>query len=342
MPSDAEQMKTPVKADRKLAIIGIAASLLLLVVASTVYQSLLLQQISITVLLASVIYLLARRYLQLRQIEEDGVDVSDMPLLSLLNPNIAKLLDVSFWGLFIASITIIWQSTYARPLSFLILVAVMCSVVAVEIAARKNTAYCLIKIILIGLLLRGSAYYQFPTAIGTDPFIEMDFVEQIAASGQAGEFMGVYVNYPLSYIFDVSIWHITGMGFSDSFFILVVILVVSLVFIFLIGKELFNKETGLLAALIIAVFDWHIFWGFYVKGMVLGIALVPAIIWLLLVGLRKGGRLRFSVITIVLLCLVIITHTYVNAALAVILALGLISAVICRAFLLPGPERDFK
>ncbi len=333
MPPGSEQPITHVNADKKLALIGTVAGILFLVIASTVYESLLLQQISITVLLASAIYLLMRRYLKSRQIEEDGVDISEMPLLSRLNPQISKVLDISFWGLFIANITILWQSVYGRPISFLILVAVMCSILAVEIAAKKNTGYCLIKIMVIGLLIRGSAYYQFPTAIGTDPFIEMNFIEQITASGQVGEFMGVYVNYPLSYILDTSILNITGLGFSDSFFILAVIQVISLVFIFLIGKELFNKEVGLLAALIIAVFDWHIFWGFYVKGMVLGIAFVPAIIWLLLVGLRKGGRLRFSIITIVMLCLIIITHTYINAALAVILALGLISALLCRSFL---------
>jgi hypothetical protein len=333
MKPGSEQPITKVNADRNLAIAGIVVSILLLVIASTVYQSLLLQQISITVLLASGIYLLMRRYLKSRQIEEDGKEVSDSPLLSRLNPHISKVLDISFWGLFIAGITILWQSVYERPLSFLILVAVMCSILAVEIAAKKNTAYCLIKIMVIGLLIRGSAYYQFATVVGTDPFIEIDFVEQLVASGQVGEFFGVYVNYPMSYILDASILNITGLGFNDSFFILVAIQVISLVFIFLIGKELFNEETGLLSALIIAVFDWHIFWGFYVKGMVLGIALVPAIIWLLLVGLRKGGRLRFSIITIVMLGLIIITHTYVNAALALILALGLISALICRLFL---------
>lgn len=331
MKPGSEQPITLVNIDKKLAIMGIVASVLLTVIALTIYKSFLLQQISITVLLASGVYLIMRRHLKSRQIKDDSVERTDVTLLSRLSPNIKTVLDISFWGLFISSLIILWQSVYQRPISFLILVAIMCAVVAVQIADKKNTTYCLIKIMAIGLLARGSAYYQFPTAIGTDPFIEMNFVKQIVASGHLGG-LGLYSNYPLSYALDASIMNITGLGLRDSFFILSVIQVISLVFIFLIGKEIFNVETGLLSALIFAVFDWNTFWGFYVKGMIIGIALVPAILWLLLVVLRKTGRLRFLIIAIAMLLFIIFTHTYVNAAMAVILTLCFISAVICRAF----------
>ena len=328
--------------DRRLAVIMFVASLVLLAIASSVYPSLLLRQISATVLLASGIYLLLRRRRQTRP-GEGVADASSISPIPQLNPSLSKLWDISFWGLFIASIIIISQNIYARPLSFLILVSAMCAVLAIEIVTKKSTAYCLIKIIILGVLLRGSAWYQFPTAIGTDPFIEIDFVEQLVASGHIGEFLGGYVHYPLSYILSASIWHITGLSFGDSFFMLSVIGVISLVFVYLIGRELFNREIGLLSALIMAIFDWHVFWGFYIKGMTFAIALVPIIMWLLLVTLRKGKEVHFSALAILMLSLVIFTHTYINAALAVILGLGLISVMVCKGFLgkkvIEGPVR---
>ncbi len=328
--------------DLKLATLFVVVSLVLLAVASIAIQSLLLQQISGTVLLSSGIYLLLHRRRRTRP-EEGIAEASSISPIPQLNPSIGKILDISFWGLFIASITIISQNAYARPLSFLILVSVMCSILAVEIVTKKSTAYCLVKILILGILLRGSVWYQFPTAIGTDPFIEINYLKQLVATGHVGNFLGAYIYYPLGYTLGASIWNITGLSLGSSFFVLSVISVISLVFVFLIGRDLFNREIGLLAALIMVVFDWHVFWGFYIKSMTFAIALVPIILWLLLAMLRNEGRLHFPIIAMLMTAMVIFTHTYVNAALAVILGLGLISIIIIKRTLgkegFEGPVR---
>ena len=132
----------------KLATLFAVVSLVLLAVASIAIQSLLLQQVSGTVLLSSGIYLLLHRRRQQRP-EEGIAEASSISPIPQLNPSIGKILDISFWGLFIASIIIISQNVYARPLSFLILVSVMCGVLAVEIVTKKSTAYCLAKILIL-------------------------------------------------------------------------------------------------------------------------------------------------------------------------------------------------
>lgn len=332
MSPSFEQPVTPVNADKKLAIVGVIVSLLLLAIASTVYQSLLLQQISITVLLASAIYILMRRHLKSRQIEEDGVEISDMPLLSRLNPYVSKVLDIFFWGLFIASISILSQNVYERPLSFLMLVAIMSSILAIEISTRKSTVYCLIKIITIGILIRGSAYYLFPAFNGADSFIEIGFLKYLGITGHIDSYFGSYQFTPAAYILDSSIGEIAGLSIKDTSFMIPVIGVLSLGFVFLIGREIFNAKVGLISALLVAVFDWHIFWGIQYKAMELGIALVPIVFWLLIL-IRKRKDIRFSIITILMLFLVLITHPFVNFALLVILAIWLISFAICRYFL---------
>ena len=90
--------------DQRMATLFVVVSLVLLAVASIAIQSLLLQQLSGTVLLSSSIYLLLHRRRQQRP-EEGIAEASSISPIPQLNPSIGKILDISFWGLFIASIT---------------------------------------------------------------------------------------------------------------------------------------------------------------------------------------------------------------------------------------------
>lgn len=336
MASRFSQLLT-VDIDKKLAIILFGLGLIVLILATTVFRSLLLQQISVTLLLASGVYLFLRARRKVSPTEEDSTGARDTSSPSSLQPRFRRLLDIAFWGLFITSLILISQHAYARPLSFLILVSFMSAILAVEIFTDKNTAYCLVKVLVIGILLRASAWYQFPSPVGSDPIIEVNFLRQLLAAGHTGEYMWYYQYYPVAYILSAFTSWTTGLGPKDSFFIIGVIEVLSLLFLFLIGREFFNKKVGLLAVLIMAVSDMHVSWGFWVKGMTLGIALLPILLFLLLVSRKRGGSLTFSFFTILVIFLVILTHTVASTVMVATLLIAWLASLIWKG--LQGKER---
>ena len=316
-----ERFLTSGNADVRLAAALLGLGLVLIPLSVLVFGSLLLIQVSATLALAPAIYLLQRCFHN-PSLANTNIRLQDT---SKFNPRLNKLMDIAFWGLLIASLIIISQEGYTRPLSFLMLVSAMAAILAVEIFRRRSAAYCLIKILIIAILLRGSAWYQFPSATGTDPIIEMDYLRQMVSAGHLGDFMQGYQYYPMAYLISAPGHLITGLEIKDSMFILSAIEVISLIFVFLVGKQIFNTTAGLLAVLILSVFDWHIYWGFWIKAMTLGIALLPITIFFLLASRQKGKRLTFAGLGILFIIINALTHPFSMALLGIFLALGWIS-----------------
>ena len=311
------------KADIRLAAVFLIIGSFSLLPAIIFLDSLLIIQASLTIILASGTYLL----LQWRRGNSSTTDDKET---AIIPHNIDQILDIVFWLLLTAMILILYRDVYSRPLSFLIIVSVMSAILAIQILSDNHTGYSLIKIIIIGVLLRASAFYQFPGLAGYDTVAEITLSEQLTSTGFIGGYMGAYQYYPLAHILTASISQITGFNITNSFFMLGLIEVISLVFIFLIGKYLFNDKTGLIAVLVLSVFDWHILWGFYIKAMTFGIALIPIVIFLILAA-KDEKKLIYTSLSILMLFLVILTHTFVTAVLLVILLFGwLISIAIKR------------
>jgi len=328
------QLLTPVDIDKKLALILFGLGLTLLILATAVFKAPFLVQVSVTLALASGVYLLLHKRRRARSAKGDITEAQSVPLLQ---PRFSQLLDIAFWGMLIASLLLISQQAYVRPLSFLVLVSIMSAILGIQIFTNQNSAYCLVKILIIGILLRASVWYQFPSPVGRDPIIELDYVRQLMAIGHVGEHMGSYMAYPVAHILTASSSFVTGLGLKDSFFILGIIEVMSLVFLFLIGRELFDKKVGLLAALIMAVCNWHILWGFWMKGMTLSVAWLPILFFLLLASRRKAMRFPLVIFSIVIIFLIILTHTVSSLVILTILIMAWLSFLICKG--LPSKEK---
>jgi hypothetical protein len=322
----------PIDLDKRLAIALLGLGLVILVLAVAINQLLIIQA-SATVVLASGIHLILRRWHGAKLTDEDTAGIADT---SSSYSRIIKLLDIAFWGLFIASLILISQQVYVRPLSFVIIVSIMAAILGVQIFTGKKISYCLVKILVIGILLRASVWYQFPGPIGRDPILELDYIRRLVDAGHIGDFMGGYTYYPLAHVLVASTHFITGLPLKDSFFVLGAIEVISLVFLFLLVKDLFNEKIGLLSALIMAVCNWHILWGFWMKGMTLAVAWLPFLLFLLLTR-RRGNRLFvFSVLSIIIVFLSVITHTVSSVAIVAIVGLFWCAYLISK--ILPGRE----
>ena len=309
-------------ADVKLSFFFMAAGSILLALSLTMMDSLLIVQVAVTLVMASAIYLLLRWARRRKQAEAnyDNDKEEEEQHVSLFPSCVNQMLDIAFWGLLIAAMFMLTQGVYARPLAFLLLTSGMAAVLAVQVFDGRNTGYCLFKIVIIGILLRASAYYQFPSIIGSDSVVELNSFRQLLESGHLGDFMGSYQNYHTAFLFNASASYITGLEGKDAYFVLAVIEVVSLLFVYLIGKDVFNSKVGLLAALLVILMDWHIFWGFWGKAMTLSIAWLPMLLYVVLEGWRRRGSLRFSLISIVLLFIIILTHPFASAIVLAVIA----------------------
>jgi len=330
MANRFKQLFTLVDIDMKLAraLFGLGLVVLLLAVI-TVFGSIFVILVSLTLILASGVYILLNRRRQLTTAKEDGPKPQN---ISLIPPRLNQLLDIAFWGMLIVCLLLISQQVYVRPLSFLILISVMSAILGVQIFAGRNTSYCLIKILVIAILLRASVWFQFPGPVGRDPIKELDYMRQLVAVGHLNEYMESYMFYPVAHILGAATHFITGMGLKTSFFIISIAEVMSLAFLFLIGKELFNKKIGLLAALIIAVSASHILYGSWMKGMSLGIAFLPILLFFLIASRRNGVTRPFLILSITIMFLLILTHTIAPFVTLVILVIAWIASQICRVF----------
>ncbi|MFC1992239.1 hypothetical protein ACFLV3_00320 [Chloroflexota bacterium] len=326
-----KQHLTLVDIDKKLAVFLAGVGVIMLVITVTVFASLAAQQVSVTLLLASGVYLLLRKRRKSNLSEKNIIGAPSAPSSLQLHPRSSRLLSITFWALFTVCLIILSQHAYARPLSFLILVSIMSSILAIEIFTGKNTAYCLIKVLIIAMILRASAWYQFPSPIGSDSIVEVDFLQQLVATGHTGAYLSSYIHYSVAYFLAASAALITGFGTKDAFFILGVVEVISLLFLFLIGRDIFDKKIGLLAILIMAVFDWHVYWGFWLKAMSFGIALLPILLFFLIVrpGIMKK-RMFFTIGSILLIGLIILNHPGSAAIILAVIVIGWLSALVCR------------
>lgn len=319
--------------DIRLAILFLVIGAAGLALSLTVAYSLLLAQAAATVLLAAVVYLLVR--LANRNVGEEEDEGESAGASS----NVLRLLDIVFWGLITAGLLLLSQGAGARPLAFLLVVSAAAAILAVQIWRGRGAAYSLFKILVIAVLLRASAYYQFPGTAGYDAFAEINNAAQLVANGHNGTFMGNYQYYPIANYFTAAASYLTGLGLRDSYFVLGVAEAISAVFVFLVGRRFFGERTGLLAALMVAVLDWHILWGFYIKAMSLGITLVALSLFLVLAPPGKR-KVLCRVIGLLVMALVILTHPFAAAVLAVVLAVAWLLWVVLKPGIAPYLEKQ--
>jgi hypothetical protein len=263
--------------DKRMAFAAIGVSIILLIVNFTTMNSLFNYEVLFTLLFACVVYLLLRR-----KAHPPSAWLAPPENRQRTKTNLYQF-NILFFVLLAVSLVMLHQGLYSRPLAFLAIAAIMAGILAVEIALYRNQGYSvfiLLQILILGLLLGASAYYQFPSVVGNDPPYHINFIEQLMAQGKVGDF-GDYSGFPGMHIFISSVSLVSGLGLRHSFFFIGIIECLSLVFVFLIGRAISNEKLGLLAALLLGITNQHILWSYYIVPMGFCLALMPMIIFLL-------------------------------------------------------------
>lgn len=310
-----------VDVDKKIGIIGVIFSITLLIYAFTTHKPLELQEMLLAVFFACTIYLLSRN-----RLKERAVKLFSTEIESGKNDNtksVLFLLDIIFFCLLTASIIIISQHPYYRPFIFLAIVAIMAGILAVEIVVSTNknySAFILAKILIVGILLRASVFYQFPSTPGIDSLAHADFIELLLMHGYVSEYFRSYEYYPAMHILSASLSQVTGFGVKDSHFMMGFIQVASYIFIYLIGRVFFNDKIGLLSTLLLALCSPGILWGgCNITAMGFATSFLPVIAFLILSRNNGNKSIRYTVFIMLFLILVIVTHTIASAAMLIFL-----------------------
>lgn len=242
-------------------------------------------------------------------------------IIGVPSSNGTKLLVVSnimFFAITALCVYLSATSQYTRPLYFFILVSVAFTLIGLEIIfithiGKMYEIAWLAKIILISFILRSSLYFQFPSIVGVDAWFHKEYIQTFIGLGYIPEFteflQPYYLHFPLMHLSVSLLDIISPLGDLKTamFSAMGVSLIISTLFIFLIGKKLFGQQVGLLSTLFVNFSDFHILWGTQIIATTMGVILFTAILYVILV--KNLSDIRIKAVLLILLVTVVFTHT---------------------------------
>lgn len=308
--------------DVKLGIGGIGIGLILFAYASA-RGILFLQEAALVLPIASGVYLLLKKT-KLGSLTADAPS-SVLPEISQTSDPRRKLyvLSIIFFGLFAGCTLLLTQHGW-QYYAFLAVVLTMTVTLAIEILLSDSRGYSLFilgKLMALGILIRAGVYYYYPSTLGGDPWYFADFTNQLIQGGRIPD-MPPYDSFPVMPILAGSASQVTDLAARDSLFMVGALGMVSLVFIFLIGRRVFNEKVALFSVLILVICSQHILLSYYSTPNNFGlVVLLPLILFLIL----EKRDMRYMGCAILVLMTITLTHSIFSAMVVGLLAITVIT-----------------
>ena len=293
------------KLDIIAATIGIALGILIVILSMHYHFN--REHTGFAILFPSIIYLVFRNKL-INTLQKLDFDVPN-------NKPIFISLTIAFVFLFMLSLFLSRTEVYHRPLSYFIVVTIVSAIIVTQILVleeKKNIWLWIIlfEVFLLSINIRSCIYFNFAGLQGSDTWWHCDLARQIGQFGHISPLGREYSMIPVMHLEVAMTKIISGLNAKNSFFIISIIGTFSTIFVFLIGKHLFNTKIGLLSMLILNISNYHILWGINIIAMTQG-AVFFAIIAFLILNKSKteSNRIVWSIFLILFLIMITLTHT---------------------------------
>jgi len=254
-------------------------------------------------------------YVALRTKPASGAVVSLAQLSSQAESRAHKAVNIVFVCFAGAGVVVQSSTVYSRPVLFLVLASVLVALIGIEIAITADTRHVpsvLSKIIIVGILIRASAYFEFPSAISFDPYYHLGFIQYILDHGyipaSAAPYASLeYPSMPIMHLLVTALSLTTGLGLYISYFFVSIVECIGVVFIFLIGRAVLNARSGLLAALLLVIANQFLLWGIHITPLTLGIVLTLVVVAALFL-VPRNDIASFAALLLVLFAGILLTH----------------------------------
>ncbi len=238
---------------------------------------------------------------------------SDFPLFNK-NNRITLISNIIFTISISIMMWLSWSNLYYRPpLYFLLILVASISIVLYIFHLNElkisHIFIALFKIIVLSLTIYAGIYYQFPGIYGVDPWWHNEMMRLIISSG----FLPVaesyiYYLFPLFHIIGSITQEITALTIYDSVFASVgLLMTISSIFVYLIGRKFIGVKAGLLTALIVTLSADNIERGTAIIPMSLGYIFFLITFYLIFKSDIKS--FQNALLKIIISISLILTHT---------------------------------
>lgn len=243
---------------------------------------------------------------------------NDLNLSLNLGNRSLKIIQTIYWiCISIALISYYHANPYYRPPIFFFSISLAVCSLGLEIMSPTHEEnvqlYTLFfKIFLVSLILRFSAYFISSYPVGSDPWRHAELIKGIFTYGTSylPQVDVYYSNYPLMHLYASTAGFLGNLTTKGAMSIVGIVLTISTIFVYLIVKEITNNiNLGLFSMLLINFSDFHIQWSIQVIAMTFGIAIYTLMIYHLLFEKKEKTISLYKIFTILVMFLIIWTHT---------------------------------
>jgi hypothetical protein len=232
-----------------------------------------------------------------------------------ISVSIAVVETIIFFGILAGSIQILRTSLYHRPPFYFALIALLVIILLKQISSPGNHQewrhrLILVQIFLLCISIKAGAFHLYPTVLGNDPFQHEKIINPIIQSGLLPE--SAYTSFPVMHLLAGAFSLISGNDTKTGMFFVSTLHTVSLMAFFPLGKRLFDARAGLLAVLLLGLFDHQLMWGMQIIPMTLGITWFAMVLFCLFnrdLSTGVSQRMVWTLGVIVFSFLIVFTHS---------------------------------
>lgn len=308
--------------DRYLGWFGFFTGILLLLFLPSAYS-----EIGILIISTCLIYLITRKKILQFDICSNWFETTNIK-------TILYVLNILFFILFTLLLVTYNSVIYSLPLTYYLIFILLILLITIEISIHRNnkfnSSFILFKIFIISLTFRAGILFQYPNVIGTDAWYHM-WLSNIIGTGidlsLLFNYGNEYASFPIFHILLSETMQLTSYTYKVSSAVTILFYeVVGVIFIYLISKNFFNRKIGLLSALILAITDSHIRFGWWIVPPTLCITTIIIILYLMFDG--KSVAKKFLII--ILFFVLIFSHPFSAMIFMVILLITFLWSTIAK------------